>query len=101
MKLLDHLLNGSDADEKENLSKNIVTCVTSVTAVPEPKSISKVERPDLTGPEMAQQVSRWLTAPHCPRCTSYALHEQDNMGAYECQNCGLQNIEEQVARRVM
>lgn len=39
--------------------------------------------------------------PHCPRCASYALYRKDNIGAYECQTCCLQNIEEQIARRLM
>ena len=39
--------------------------------------------------------------PHCPRCASYALYREVNIGAYECQTCGLQNIEEQIARRLI
>jgi Zn ribbon nucleic-acid-binding protein len=38
--------------------------------------------------------------PHCPRCASYALYRENNIGAYECQTCGLENIEEQIARRL-
>ncbi len=43
---------------------------------------------------------RIATFPHCPHCASYALYRKDNLGTYECQSCGLQNIEEQIARRV-
>jgi len=39
--------------------------------------------------------------PHCPKCCSYDLYQQDNIGSYECRTCGLQDIAEQVARRVM
>ena len=38
--------------------------------------------------------------PHCPRCASYALYRENNIGDYECQSCGLQNIGETAARRV-
>jgi len=36
--------------------------------------------------------------PHCPRCASYALYRENNIGDYQCQSCGLQNIEESTAR---
>jgi len=39
--------------------------------------------------------------PHCPRCASYALYRRNNIGNYECMTCGLQDIEESTARRVM
>jgi Zn ribbon nucleic-acid-binding protein len=39
--------------------------------------------------------------PHCPRCASYALYRKDNTGAYECMTCGLSEIEESTARRLM
>jgi Zn ribbon nucleic-acid-binding protein len=39
--------------------------------------------------------------PHCPRCASYALYRENNLGNYECQSCGLQDIEEEIARRLM
>jgi Zn ribbon nucleic-acid-binding protein len=38
--------------------------------------------------------------PHCPRCASYALYRKGNIGNYECVTCGLQEIEESIARRV-
>jgi uncharacterized protein (DUF983 family) len=38
--------------------------------------------------------------PHCPRCASYALYRENNRGIYECQSCGLQEIDESTARRV-
>jgi hypothetical protein len=37
--------------------------------------------------------------PHCPRCASYDLYRRNNIGDYECQTCGLREIEEFVARR--
>jgi Zn ribbon nucleic-acid-binding protein len=39
--------------------------------------------------------------PHCPRCASYALYRQSNIGVYECMTCGLQEIDEATARRVV
>jgi Zn ribbon nucleic-acid-binding protein len=39
--------------------------------------------------------------PHCPHCASYALYRQNNVGAYECMTCGLQEIEEATARRLV
>ena len=41
---------------------------------------------------------RVASFPHCPRCASYALYRTDNIGAYECQSCGLTKIEESLAR---
>lgn len=41
------------------------------------------------------------TFPHCPRCASYALYRKNNIGDYECLTCGMQDIEESTARRVM
>jgi hypothetical protein len=38
--------------------------------------------------------------PHCPQCASYALYRRNNGGAYECQTCGMQDISEDLARRV-
>jgi hypothetical protein len=43
---------------------------------------------------------RVATFPHCPKCASYALYRENNIGDYECQSCGLQGIEEQIARRL-
>ncbi len=39
------------------------------------------------------------TLPHCPLCASYALYRRNNTGPFECQTCGLQDIDEAVARR--
>lgn len=39
--------------------------------------------------------------PRCPRCASYALYRKDNIGAYECLTCGLLEIEESTARRLV
>jgi Zn ribbon nucleic-acid-binding protein len=38
--------------------------------------------------------------PHCPRCASYALYRNNNVGKYECRTCGLLDITEEVARRL-
>jgi hypothetical protein len=46
------------------------------------------------------QGGRVATFPHCPKCASYALCRINNLGEYECMTCGLQNIEEQIARRL-
>ena len=40
------------------------------------------------------------TFPHCPRCVGYALYRSNNLGNYECQTCGLQEIPEELARTV-
>jgi Zn ribbon nucleic-acid-binding protein len=42
---------------------------------------------------------RIATLPHCPKCASYALYRKNNIGAYECQTCGLSSIAESAARR--
>ena len=47
------------------------------------------------------QGGRVATFPHCPKCASYALYRENNIGVYQCQTCGLQNIEEDRARRLM
>jgi hypothetical protein len=39
--------------------------------------------------------------PHCPRCASYALYRKNNLSNYECQTCGLRDITEDIARRVV
>jgi Zn ribbon nucleic-acid-binding protein len=39
--------------------------------------------------------------PHCPQCTSYALYRKDNIGTYECTTCGLSEIDEATARRLV
>jgi hypothetical protein len=51
--------------------------------------------------ELLRRESTKTTFPHCPQCASYDLYRENNIGAYECQSCGLQNIEEQSARRLM
>jgi Zn ribbon nucleic-acid-binding protein len=43
---------------------------------------------------------RIATFPHCPKCSSYSLYRKNNIGNYECQTCGLRDIEECTARRV-
>jgi hypothetical protein len=47
------------------------------------------------------QGGRIATFPHCPRCASYALYREHNVGAYECQTCGETGIEERTARRLV
>jgi Zn ribbon nucleic-acid-binding protein len=42
---------------------------------------------------------RVATFPHCPHCASYALYRKNNIGTFECQTCGIQDIDEAVARR--
>jgi uncharacterized metal-binding protein (TIGR02443 family) len=60
----------------------------------------RARKPELI--EFLRQAGGRLAAfPHCPKCASYALYRENNVGAYECQSCGLQNIEEDRARRVM
>jgi Zn ribbon nucleic-acid-binding protein len=39
--------------------------------------------------------------PHCPQCASFALYRENNAGLYECLTCGLLQIEESVARRLV
>lgn len=52
--------------------------------------------------EMLRRAGGRLAAfPHCPRCASYALYRENNLGDYECQTCHLENIEESTARRLM
>lgn len=36
--------------------------------------------------------------PACPRCGAYCLYREGDVGLYECQRCGLQEIEEHAAR---
>jgi transcription initiation factor IIE alpha subunit len=43
---------------------------------------------------------RFAGFPHCPRCCSYALYRENNLGDYQCETCGLQGIEEHIARRL-
>ncbi|MGA2755490.1 MAG: hypothetical protein ABSE53_17180 [Terracidiphilus sp.] len=60
----------------------------------------RAHKPELV--EMLRQEGGRIAAfPHCPKCASYALYRENNLGDYECQSCGLQNIEESAARRVM
>jgi Zn ribbon nucleic-acid-binding protein len=59
----------------------------------------RAHKPELI--EFLRQAGGRIAAfPHCPKCASYALYRADNLGKYECQSCGLQNIEEIAARRV-
>lgn len=50
---------------------------------------------------LRQAGGRVAAFPHCPRCASYALFRQDNLGDFECQTCHLAGIEESAARRLM
>ena len=36
---------------------------------------------------------------HCPHCASTDLYRPNNVGNYECQTCGLEEISEALARR--
>jgi hypothetical protein len=36
----------------------------------------------------------------CPKCASYAMNSQNSVNIYECLACGLQDISEDVARRM-
>ena len=47
------------------------------------------------------QGGRVAACPHCPRCASYALYRKGNIETYECLTCGLLEIEESVARRLV
>jgi hypothetical protein len=38
------------------------------------------------------------STPRCPRCGSFALYRQNNVGPYECLTCELVGIEENIAR---
>lgn len=49
---------------------------------------------------LRREGGRIATFPHCPRCASYALYRENNIGEYECQTCGLVGIEESTARRL-
>ena len=42
---------------------------------------------------------RIATFPHCPRCASFALYRANNIGNYECETCGLRDIDPAAARR--
>jgi Zn ribbon nucleic-acid-binding protein len=44
---------------------------------------------------------RFANFPHCPRCAGYALYRKNNIGTFECMTCGLTEIEESTARRVV
>ncbi len=45
-------------------------------------------------------VSGASSFPHCPRCGSFHLYRRNNQGNYECESCGLLEIDEARARRV-
>jgi hypothetical protein len=36
--------------------------------------------------------SREAILPRCPECKSYALYRKNNIGAFQCETCGLKNI---------
>ena len=38
--------------------------------------------------------------PRCPKCASFALYRQKNVGTYECLTCDLAGIEESIARGI-
>jgi hypothetical protein len=44
---------------------------------------------------------RVATFPRCPRCAGHALYRKNNIGSYECLTCGLLEIEESTARRLV
>lgn len=50
---------------------------------------------------LRKEGGRIATFPHCPHCASYALYRRDNIGTYECLSCGLPEIEEHAARRLI
>ena len=52
-------------------------------------------------PGLSARGGRIATIPHSPRCASYALYRENNIGAYECQTCDLLDIEESTARRLV
>jgi len=76
---------------------------------------SKPAKPDSEGfggapPAVSQEIATGTPAvkpeatprrvfPHCPKCASYALYRQNNIGNYECESCGLKDISEAAARR--
>jgi hypothetical protein len=47
-----------------------------------------------------QERLRRTAFPRCPGCTSYALYRKNNVGLYQCDTCGLEEISEAVARRM-
>jgi hypothetical protein len=98
MKLLDCLLSGCMVEEKENFSTATVPSVTSVTQTPDALATTP------TAPQTANQDRAMRaggrTFPHCPRCASYALYRRNNICNYECETCGLRDIQECTARQV-
>ena len=52
-----------------------------------------------TKPVARERVSQRKEFPRCPKCASYFLYREDNIGNYECETCGLRDITEEVARR--
>lgn len=52
-------------------------------------------------PLLTVRGGRIATFPHCPRCASYALYRKNNIGDCECLTCGLQDVEEATARRLV
>lgn len=60
----------------------------------------KARKPELIA-LLQRRGGRVAAFPHCPRCASYALYREHNIGAFECMTCGLSGIEESVARRLV
>jgi hypothetical protein len=50
---------------------------------------------------LRREGGRIATFPHCPKCGAYCLYKEWHVVRYECLCCGLKDIEEDVARRVM
>jgi hypothetical protein len=53
-----------------------------------------------TKPVAGERAFQRREFPHCPKCAGYSLYRKNNVGSYECMTCGLQDISEEVARRV-
>lgn len=57
----------------------------------------KEHKPEIVG--LLRRVGgRIAHFPMCPKCGAYCLYRERNAGLYECQRCGLQEIEERDAR---
>jgi hypothetical protein len=81
------------------------TPIIQKSAQPEPPKPPKLGFEGFAGspPGIFQKIGADSTTkpfPHCPKCASYALYRQNNIGNYECMTCGLLDIPEDVARRV-
>jgi Zn ribbon nucleic-acid-binding protein len=60
----------------------------------------KKQKPELIA-LLRRRGGRVATFPHCPECCSYALYRKNNVGSFECLTCGLQDIDEATARRLV